>query len=89
MVLDHPQLMYSSRQFLEICMLFRGFLRVRNSEKITKQRVWMRSALLWAARTYVRISDNERRELKAEETHRNNEEKATPRSPNRSLSRYS
>lgn len=65
--------------------IFRGFLRARNSEKITKQRVWIPSALLWTARTYVRISDNERRELKAEETNRNNEEKATPRSPNRSL----
>lgn len=35
----------------------------------------MRSALLWAARTYVRISDNERRGLKAGETNRNNKEK--------------
>lgn len=79
MVLDRPQwwcihhIETIPRDFR--AHIFRGFLRTRNSEGITKQRAWMRSALLWAARTYVRISDNERRGLKARETNRNNKEK--------------
>lgn len=48
---------------------FFDFPRTRNLEKVPRtQGIWMRWVLLWAARTYVRISDNERRGSKAEET---------------------